>query len=151
MTTRTGIAERIALQAKEKFKNQSAFAQAAGMTQGAISHYYAGKRVPSAEMIPAISRALGVSMEYLLTGEGPSVTDANAEEWKTRALAAEAKLAQLSALLGIETDMKRGVKGILPIAKNGMPDCSADVDSTIADSAPINHQLKHMKLPKLPR
>lgn len=100
MTTRTGIAERIALQAKEKFKNQSAFAKAAGMTQGAISHYYAGKRVPSAEMIPAISRALGVSMEYLLTGEYSQTNDSSADAWKARALAAEAKLAQLSALLG---------------------------------------------------
>jgi transcriptional regulator with XRE-family HTH domain len=100
MTTRTEIAERIAAQAKEKFKKQSDFAHAAGMTQGAISHYYAGKRVPSAEMVPAIARALGVSMEYLLTGEDSKPQDNAAEEWKSRALAAEAKLAQLSALLG---------------------------------------------------
>lgn len=94
------IAQRIASQAKEKFKNQSEFAKAVGMTQGGVSQYFTGKRVPSVENLPAISRALGVSMEYLLTGEDSKPQDSAAEEWKARALAAESKLAQLSALLG---------------------------------------------------
>lgn len=84
----------------KKFKNVSEIAKATGLNPTTIGYYLKDKSLPRSEEMLKLSRALGVSMEYLLTGEGPSVTDASAEEWKTRALAAEAKLAQLSALLG---------------------------------------------------
>lgn len=93
------IAQRVAVKAKEKFRTQAEFAAATGITQTAVSYYFTAKRVPSAENLPAIANALGVSIEWILTGHGPAAGAEAAEEWRLRALAAEQKLTQVLEVL----------------------------------------------------
>lgn len=50
---------------------QSDVAERAGVTQSAVSQYITGVRLPGANELLNLSRALGVSMEYLLTGQHP--------------------------------------------------------------------------------
>lgn len=49
---------------------QAELAQRARVSQGAISRYLNRKAAPKAEELYRISMALGVTMEWLLTGEG---------------------------------------------------------------------------------
>lgn len=51
---------------------QAELATKAAMSQGAISRYLNGKASPKAEELLRIAQALGVTMEYLLTGSGPA-------------------------------------------------------------------------------
>jgi len=51
---------------------QAQLGDACGLTQGVVSNYLRGKREPSSGQLLRISRALGVSMEHLLTGKGPA-------------------------------------------------------------------------------
>jgi transcriptional regulator with XRE-family HTH domain len=50
---------------------QAELATRSDVSQGAISRYLNGKASPKAEELLRISQALGVSMEFLLTGAGP--------------------------------------------------------------------------------
>jgi transcriptional regulator with XRE-family HTH domain len=49
---------------------QAELAAKASLSQGAISRYLNGKASPKAEELLRIAAALGVSMEWLLTGKG---------------------------------------------------------------------------------
>lgn len=51
---------------------QADLATKAGISQGAISRYLNGKASPKAEELYRLVTALSVSMEWLLTGQGPS-------------------------------------------------------------------------------
>jgi transcriptional regulator with XRE-family HTH domain len=95
------ITERINSELNKKFGitagRQSALASATGLTRTAISNYLSGSRFPDSYALLRLSRALGVSMEYILTGEGGNAVPSSADEWKTRALAAEQKLERITA------------------------------------------------------
>jgi transcriptional regulator with XRE-family HTH domain len=94
--------QRLRLEIDKKFKNVAEIAKATGLNPTTIGYYLKDKSLPRSEEMLKLSRALGVSMEYLLTGEDSKPQDSAANEWKARALAAEAKLAKLSALLGTQ-------------------------------------------------
>ncbi len=64
-----GIFLREAMQSRNI--TQSDLATKAGVSQGAISRYMNGKASPKAEELHRLSTALGVTMEWLLTGDGP--------------------------------------------------------------------------------
>lgn len=51
---------------------QADLSAASGVSQGAISRYLNGKAAPKADELLRISQVLKTSMEYLLTGQGPS-------------------------------------------------------------------------------
>lgn len=87
-----------------KGMNQKELASMADVPQGAISTYCNGKGKPSSEVLYRLSKALSVSMEWLLSGEVPSHRDPSREDehWKDRALSAEDKLKRIkSALTGV--------------------------------------------------
>lgn len=72
----------------------------AEISQGALSHYMTGKRMPATEEFARIARALGMSMDELYFGPEDAVLreqsapyNDEAAVWKKRALAAESKLA----------------------------------------------------------
>ncbi len=50
---------------------QAQLGQVCGIAQGTISNYLRGKREPTACQLRRLASALGVQMEWLLTGEGP--------------------------------------------------------------------------------
>lgn len=75
-----------------------------GIRQTTISEYTNGKSLPSVEKFFAISRALGVSMDWLWTGAehaNGNPTDQSSEEstWKRRAMDAEERLERLEKIL----------------------------------------------------
>lgn len=85
---------------------QKDVAELAAVKTSAISNYLAGERMPGAEQLYRLSRALGVSMEYLLTGEESGAGGASAgsqaaygPDWRGRASAAEAELREIKAAL----------------------------------------------------
>lgn len=78
---------------------QAELAAKAAMSQGAISRYLNGKASPKAEELLRIAQALGVTMEYLLTGSGPGPPRTGAAEGGSiRQVKTEAE--RLARLLG---------------------------------------------------
>lgn len=74
-------------------RKQSQVAQAASLTQSAVSQYLGGSRLPGCLELYRLSLTLGVSMEELLTGERPAGGSAvDAAVWKEKAQAAERRL-----------------------------------------------------------
>lgn len=49
--------------------NQAELAQRLGISPSAVGMYEQGRREPSADMLVRLSRVLGVSVDYLLTGQ----------------------------------------------------------------------------------
>jgi len=105
----------------DKGVNQEALAKAVGVSQGSVSGWFNGA-IPSADKLTKIAEHLGVRSEWLIAGKGPkreiklieltaAEIDAikNSEnklsedvviygtDWKTRAITAEQKLADLKA------------------------------------------------------
>ncbi len=93
------ITQRIASVAKEKFKTQIDFARAVGIAQSAISNYYKGSKVPSAENLPAIARALDVSVEWLLTGSDGDGVPVELRRLRQRTRELEQRVMQLDKAL----------------------------------------------------
>lgn len=78
---------------------QADLAAKSDVSQGAISRYLNGKASPKAEELLRISRALGVSMELLLTGQGQQQSQSPAAEaGSIRQVKTEAE--RLARLLG---------------------------------------------------
>lgn len=76
-------------------KTQKEIATALGLSEGALINYKRDS-IPKSNELLSISRYFGVTMEWLLTGEGAE--NAPAEfAWKQRALAAEQRVAMLKA------------------------------------------------------
>ena len=96
MNSYSHFSQRLDNELYKKFKNPAELARVCGLTPTAISYYLNDRSMPKSEELLRLSRALGVSMEYLLTGE-PEALDSTAEKWKARALAAEQRIDQITA------------------------------------------------------
>lgn len=77
--------------------NQKELSEIANVPQGAISNYCNDKGMPSSEVLYRLSKALSVSMEWLIAGESSQYNDPSGHDthWRDRALKAEDKLEQL--------------------------------------------------------
>ena len=51
--------------------NQADLAKQLGVSSSAVGMYEQGRRLPSLNMVVRLSRAFGVSTDYLLTGKDP--------------------------------------------------------------------------------
>ena len=95
------IPERIRSELLKKLKKPHGAAawlsEQTGLTPGAISNYLNKGRIPEREPLMKIAIALGVSPEWILTGNGHSATPNEADYWKARALAAEQRIDQITA------------------------------------------------------
>jgi len=86
---------------------QVQLADQAGLSQSSVSRYCGGKTEPSFSDAHTLAKFFGVTMEWLLTGQGarapddadPSRSASPATDWRARALAAERQIAELKALL----------------------------------------------------
>lgn len=56
--------------AKDKYGSQSALADAIGKTPGQLGDWVSGRRVPGGDILILIRKVTGVSVDWLLTGEG---------------------------------------------------------------------------------
>lgn len=72
-------------------------AEAAGISQVALSKYLGGIITPKQENLSKIAKALGVDLAYFYAedGEGNQLSTMELEHWKRRALDAEGKLLAL--------------------------------------------------------
>lgn len=94
------ISENIRAALATKGLNQNQLADAANISYVTVSRYMSGARTPGTEELYRMAQILDVSMEYLLTGRKDPDTI-----WKTRALAAEQKLAELRDLLPLYVEI----------------------------------------------
>ena len=82
--------------------NQKELANICSIPQGAISNYCNDKTAPSSEALYKLSKALDVSMEWLISGDSNSPKDIQSSSdthWRDRALKAEEKLSMLKAAM----------------------------------------------------
>lgn len=63
------LGARIAALRRQAGMNQAQLAKILGISASAVGMYEQGRREPSARMLLALARALGVSVDFLLTGE----------------------------------------------------------------------------------
>ena len=63
------LGRRIAALRREQGLSQAQLASRLGISASAMGMYEQGRREPSGEMLVALGRELGVSTDYLLTGE----------------------------------------------------------------------------------
>lgn len=77
--------------------NQKELSKIADIPQGAISNYCNDKGMPSSEVLYRLSKALSVSMEWLIAGASSQYNDPSGHDthWRDRALKAEDKLDQI--------------------------------------------------------
>lgn len=81
-------------------RKQSQVAQAASLTQSAVSQYLGGTRLPGCLELYRLSIALNVTMEELLTGDKPLGGSAvDAAVWKQKCQEAERRLDGLKSTL----------------------------------------------------
>ena len=71
-----------------------------GISQGTISKYRNKKQIPKSKELYAISKALGVKMEYWFGETHETIPNRNDSEWKERATTAERKLKRVNSSLG---------------------------------------------------
>lgn len=81
--------------------NQKELSEIASVPQGAISNYCNDKGMPSSEVLYRLSKALDVSMEWLIAGETIQYNDPSGQDthWRDRALQSEEKLKMLKAAM----------------------------------------------------
>ena len=65
------LGARIAALRQQAGMSQSALAKSLGTSASAVGMYEQGRREPSAQMLLALARAFGVSVDFLLTGKPP--------------------------------------------------------------------------------
>ena len=63
------LGKRIAFMRRRLGMSQEVLADKIGVTPGALGAYEQGRRSPSVGVLVALSRSLGVSLEFLLTGQ----------------------------------------------------------------------------------
>lgn len=102
------ISENIRAALLAKGINQNQLADAASVSNVTISRYMSGVRTPGTEELYRMAQVLGVTMEYLLTGQKNPET-----EWQHRALAAEKKLSEMKALVAKLGDLTKDLTGII--------------------------------------
>lgn len=100
-STNVHFASRLQQLLSEKGMSKSQLADIVGVSPTAIGNYCSG-RIPRADELHRISRAFGVTMEEMLTGERSKRAEPAAGVWKVKAEHAEQKLAAVkSALSGL--------------------------------------------------
>ena len=72
------IGPRIAALRRERGMSQSELAAAIGVSPSALGMYEQERREPSADTMVALARALGVTTDFLLTGQVTTPTEADA-------------------------------------------------------------------------
>lgn len=106
----TGINARISDLVAALEISQTELGKRVGVTGSTVSKWLSDNREPSVTNAPAIAEALGVSVEFLLTGEerGEAMAYAAAaraekerKEWQTEALRLRGELERLHAQLGL--------------------------------------------------
>ena len=65
------LGHRIKALRKERKSTQKDIAQVLGITYQQLNNYECGQNLPPAEMLVKIARTLGVTADYILTGENP--------------------------------------------------------------------------------
>ena len=65
----TELSERIKQAVEKSGKTQRQIADAVGITDGSMSRYVRGWRIPKATIIPKLAEVCGVSVEWLQTGK----------------------------------------------------------------------------------
>ncbi len=76
------FAERLRARAKERAKNSSEIARAAGIKRGAMTGYWNGERVPPATKLFAIADFLDIDARFLTLGEQKTgLVDATDADW----------------------------------------------------------------------
>ena len=65
------MGERIAQLRHEKGLSQATLAKALGLSASTIAMYEQGRREPSVSILIALAAALGVTIDFLLTGQPP--------------------------------------------------------------------------------
>jgi len=63
--------------------NKSAFARKCGVEQSTMAGYFSGKSSPTVENSIKIAESNGVSLMWLITGEGPMMKDGQGEQLAT--------------------------------------------------------------------
>jgi transcriptional regulator with XRE-family HTH domain len=72
------LGERIGALRRSKGLSQAELAQKLGISASAMGMYEQGRREPAVQTLVALSRELGVTTDYLLTGKPEGVSDAAA-------------------------------------------------------------------------
>ena len=85
-------------------RNQRELAEAAGITPVTLSRWLSGTREPRATELQQLADALGVTVTDLTDNPLTDEDGLTAEDWKARALKAEAKLAELKTSAHIIPD-----------------------------------------------
>ncbi|MCS3608479.1 helix-turn-helix domain-containing protein [Erwinia rhapontici] len=117
-----GFGERLVIVMREE--SVSSFAKRCGLSSETIKKYRNGKIIPGADKVLAISRSTGVSLSWLITGEGTPQPGLFSEEEVTRWWMNIAELLTFEQKCQIISDFHRhGVEGVfkrLPVVKNGL-------------------------------
>ncbi|MDD4174635.1 MAG: helix-turn-helix transcriptional regulator [Kiritimatiellae bacterium] len=90
--------------------SQKALAEAADLTQGAISKYLNGHQEPKSRELYSISKVLNVPMESWFSDSAGGLKDS---DWKARAKDAEKKLESVKAVVRSLTDCVNRLEGIV--------------------------------------
>jgi transcriptional regulator with XRE-family HTH domain len=69
---RKNLGKRLKIIRKERKATQKEIAQVLGINYQQLNKYECGQNLPPAEMLVKISNALGVTTDYLLTGQHPN-------------------------------------------------------------------------------
>lgn len=102
MNTLKNFGERLKAARKGKL-TQGDLSEATGISQNAICNYENGKRRPNASRLQSICEALGVSPNWLLTGEGPmTLKEEEDEEAEQKPLKKLTPTSAAFALDGVE-------------------------------------------------
>jgi phage repressor protein C with HTH and peptisase S24 domain len=67
--------ERLRVLMQEAGWKHEQLANILGITRGAVGHYFTGNRMPSLKHLTKISRTFSVTLDWLITGEGPRSLD----------------------------------------------------------------------------
>ena len=88
------LGARIAALRRRKDMNQGTMAQKLGVSTSAVGMYEQGRREPGAEVLVAMGALLGVTVDFLLTGQPVTEADRKAMEdiLRTSILSAQEKL-----------------------------------------------------------
>ena len=88
------IATRLRKEIRKEWGDQKAWAERLGVAENSLSYYLTGQRRPPLEFFCTLSDQAGVSINWLLTGEGPRVLPAPGAFLEESRLALEEEIAK---------------------------------------------------------
>lgn len=119
-----GLAARMAQAIAHTCLNQSEFARSLGVSAGFVSDIVRGQKKPGAEFLHAVRVTLGVSIDWLLTGEGTMVGASGIDLDLFRTIRLQIAVARSAVIDGDPT-----AKALLLLIRDGrMQDVAADPD-----------------------